>query len=181
MANTSATGGYLTPGGSALLRDEVLEDALQAHVVGITDLPGFMVRPRWQPTVPEMPEPDQNWAAIGVKLTRADDGPVLEQQEEFTRYIRHETMDVLVTFYGPSGFEYASLFRDGLAIPQNNQPLSAIKAKLISTGDILAIPELVNQQFIRRYDLPFTIRRKVERTYQIKPFNSPPVISVTGD
>lgn len=180
MANTSATGGYLTPGGGALPRDEELEDALQAHVVGITGLPGAMVRPRWQSTVPEMPEPDQNWAAIGVKLSRADAGPALEQQDENTRYIRHETMDVLVTFYGPSGFEYAELFRDGLAIPQNNQPLFAIKAKLIGHGDILNIPELVNQQFIRRYDLPFTIRRKVERTYQIKPFNSPPVVSFTG-
>lgn len=180
MTNTSATGGYLTPAGGALPRDEVLEDALQAHVVGITGLPGFMVRPRWQSTIPEMPELDQNWAAIGVKLSRADASPVLDQQDEDARYVRHITIDVLVTFYGPSGFEYAELFRDGLAIPQNNQPLSVIKAKLISTGDILNIPELVNQQFIRRYDMPYIIRRKVERTYQIKPFNSPPVVNFTG-
>lgn len=180
MANTSATGGYLTPDGGALPLDEDLEDALQAHVVGISGLPSSMVRPRWQNPVPEMPEVGQNWAAIGIQLTQADDGPVITQGDNSAQYIRHETLTVLLSFYGDSGNSYATLFRDGMAIPQNNDQLAAIRAKVIGVGDVLSVPELVNQQFIRRYDLPFSIRRKVIRTYQIKPLDSPPVINLIG-
>lgn len=180
MANTSATGGYLTPDGGALPLDDDLEDALQAHVVGISGLPSSMVRPRWQNPVPEMPEVGQNWAAIGIQLTQADDGPVISQGATHAQYIRHETLTVLVSFYGSSGNGYATLFRDGMAIPQNNDQLASIQAKVINVGDVLSVPELFNQQFIRRYDLPFSIRRKVIRTYAILPFNNPPTVNVTG-
>ncbi len=43
----SATGGYINPsGGSAY--DQELEDIFQTFIVGITSLPGAMVRPRFQ-------------------------------------------------------------------------------------------------------------------------------------
>ncbi|WP_217284496.1 phage neck terminator protein [Pseudomonas nitroreducens] len=78
MANTSASGGYLTPAGAPTPADEALEDILQPMVVGITGLPGKMVRPRWQPGNPKQPEPNVNWCAIGVMHTKQDANPAIE-------------------------------------------------------------------------------------------------------
>src|SRR5574340_383319 len=79
MANTSATGGYLSPDASALpLEGDALDALLQGMVVGITGLPGAMVRPRWQSVVPKQPEPTVDWCAIGITTSDRTDYPVEE-------------------------------------------------------------------------------------------------------
>ena len=167
MTNTSVTGSSLLPVGEALPADASLEDVLQAHVVGITGLPGALVRPRWQPTVPKMPEPCETWAAIGISTTDADAGPVLNQGAEVGGYIRHETIQVMVTFYGPHAEQKIKQLRDGMHIRQNNQALLAIKAKVVQCGDIKSVPEQYNMQWVRRYDMTYTLHRRVELTYPI--------------
>jgi len=171
MANTSATGGYLSPAASALpLEGDALDALLQSMVVGITGLPGAMVRPRWQSVVPKQPEPSVDWCAIGITTGERTDYPVeshngtgdgsdlLQRWEEFT---------VLASFYGPNAMSFADLLRDGIYVPQNREAMQAQGMDLIDAGSRTTASDLVNQQWVRRYDLPVRIRRKSERTYPV--------------
>ncbi len=148
--------------------DVDLDAIFQALVTGVTGLDGTLVRPRWQPVVPKQPEPAVTWCAIGVMVQTADDGPSLVHNPEgdgSDTYLRHESIEVLASFYGPLAQQYASLFRDGIAIQQNTESLSAVDIRWIECGTIRQMPELVNQQWIRRSDIALRFRRKITRVY----------------
>lgn len=178
MANDSSTGGYILPAGSpAPLEDAALDALFQQVVTGVTGLPGAMVRPRWQPTVPKQPEPATNWCAIGVTNIDPDDYPVEvhdDTGEGHDNYAVHETLVVLASFYGPNSMSNAKVMRDGLYIAQNREALTPQGITVTDVGKPVAAPELVNQQWIRRYDVEIRFRRKVERTYPILNILSAP-------
>jgi hypothetical protein len=171
MANDSSTGGYLSPAvASPPHEDDALTAIFQQMIVGITGLPGSMVRPRWQPTVPKQPEPTVNWCALGITVQALDDGPTIIHNgagNGSDTYIRHEQIDVLASFYGPNAMQYAQQLADGLAIPQNLEQLKAQDMNSVDTGEIRAAPDLVNEQWIRRYDMQLTFRRKITRSYAV--------------
>lgn len=169
MPNTSATGGYLQPTVSAPpLEDADLDAEFQKAVVGITGLPGNLVRPRWQPGNPKQPEPTVDWCAIGVMTQTPDGRPYLEHNpagEGSDILIRHEQIKVLCTFYGPHAKGNASKIRDGVYIQQNLDMLSLVNISLVESGDIQAASEIVNMQWVKRYDLPLTFARQIIREY----------------
>lgn len=171
MANTSATGGYLAPAGSpAPAEDTDLEDVLQAMVVGISGLAGKFVRPRWQTKTPKQPEPDINWCAVGVHETKTVANPVIDHDgsdDGHDQYQMHEELQVLCTFYGPQAQAYASILRDGIFVPQNSEAVKAYRMAFYGASDIRPMPELVNQQWVRRYDLIIQMRRQVVRVYPV--------------
>jgi hypothetical protein len=37
----------------------------------------------------------------------------------------------------------------------------------VGTGEIRAAPDLINEQWVRRYDMQLTFRRKITRTYPV--------------
>ncbi|MEE3504836.1 hypothetical protein QN399_00915 [Pseudomonas sp. 10C3] len=182
MANTSATGGYLVPGGSsAPEEDQDLEDILQGMVSGISGIPGSMVRPRWQSLPPKQPEPSVNWCAIGVQETKTVANPAIDHNSSGDgndQYQMHEGLTLLATFYGPNSQRYASIMRDGIFIPQNAEAIKAKGMAFVSASSIRPVPELVNQQWIRRYDLFIEMRRKVTRVYPVLNILSAPVTIV---
>lgn len=167
-----------------------LDALFQRLIVGLTALPALMVRPRWQPTLPKQPERDANWCALGVEAVTADAGPAIglsagqlddnfvldESQLGPMGYQRHETIEVLASFYGPLGQRYAAQTRDGLGIVQNVQSLIDEDAVFVSTGAIVSVPELINQLWFKRYDLPMTFRRKVTRTYPTNRITSAEIV-----
>lgn len=171
MANDSSTGGFLSPAvASPPPEDAALDAIFQQMIVGITGLPGNMVRPRWQATVPKQPDPTVNWCALGITVQDPDDGPAIIHNGSGNgsdTYIRHEQIDVLASFYGPAAKQYAHQLSDGLAVPQNLEQLKAQDMNSIDTGAIRAAPDLFNEQWIRRYDLTLTFRRKITRTYAV--------------
>lgn len=171
MPNDSSTGGYLSPvAPSSALFDAALDAVLQQMVAGITGLPGPMVRPRWQPIVPKQPEPSVDWCAIGVVSFDPSDYPAESHDgtgggsdtqqawEEFT---------VLASFYGPAGMLNASLLRRGVYVAQNREPLQAAGMDVVDAGKTTTAPDLVNQQWVRRFDIPLRLRRKVQTTYPV--------------
>lgn len=168
---TSATGGYLSPAvASPPLADADLDAILQKAVVGVTGLPGSLVRPRWQPGNPKHPEPGTNWCAIGVGAILVDDSPAIEHAaagQGSDRYTRHEEFEVLATFYGPEGQRNALRMRDGLAMPQNMEALKRDGVAFIEAYAIRPVPELLSQQWVRRYDLLMRFRRDVRREYAV--------------
>lgn len=170
MTNTSATGGYLAPEGIPTPADEALENILQAMVTGITGLPGMYVRPRWQPGNPIQPEPTVDWCAIGVMKTRSDANPAIEHDgtgDGEDHYQRHQEVILLATFYGPNSQGYAQLLADGISVPQNSEAMRAQNMAFVEAGEITGAPELINQQWVRRYDVRIRLRRKIERTYPV--------------
>ncbi|RQR87724.1 MULTISPECIES: LIC_12616 family protein [unclassified Burkholderia] len=171
MANDSSTGGYLSPAvASPPLEDDALTAIFQQMIVGITGLPGNMVRPRWQPNPPKQPEPSTNWCALGISVQTPDDGPAIVHNgagNGSDTYIRHQGVNVLASFYGPSAMQNAQLLSDGLAIPQNLEQLKAQDMNSVDTGQIRAAPDLINEQWVRRYDLELMFRRKITRSYTV--------------
>jgi hypothetical protein len=167
----SSTGGYLSPAVvSPPLEDDALTAIFQQMIVGITGLPGSMVRPRWQPNPPKQPEATVNWCALGVSVQTPDDGPAIVHSgagDGADTYIRHEQIDVLASFYGPNAKGYAQLLTDGLSIPQNLEQLKASDLNSVDTSEIRAAPDLINEQWVRRYDMQLTFRRKITRTYGV--------------
>lgn len=168
MTNTSATGGYLSPSGQQPEGDKDLELILQAAIAGISGIQGDLVRRRWSNA--KQPEASVNWCSFCVTDVTPDAGPAITHDgagEGADNYARHETIAVLCIFYGPAGMANAARLRDGLAFPQNIESLRTRGMAFVETSPVLSIPELVNQQWVRRYDLHIELRRKVERVYPI--------------
>ncbi len=68
---------------------------------------------------------------------------------------------MLFCFYGPGGSGMATRFRDGMFVDQNADTLRRISGlSLVSADDIRNLPELINNQWVRRYDLAVTLSRK---------------------
>lgn len=171
MSNTSASGGYISPAvPSPPLAGDDLDAEFQKAVRGITGLPGQFVRPRWQPNPPKQPEPNVDWCAIGVTMVMADAGPYIEHigaGDGQDQYQRHEDIELACTFYGPNGQRNALTLRDGLGIPQNIEALNSAGLAFVDAGEIRQVPELVNQQWIKRHDMALRFRRQVKRTYGV--------------
>lgn len=170
----SSTGGYLLPT-DTILTDDALEDLLQSVVVGITGLPGPMVRPRWQDPPPSLPPVTADWCAIGAiefrttgtaafeHLPDADDGLGVD---ELTRW---EHFDVIASFYGPNSQRYASRYRDGLQVAQNREAMW-LNGNIVvqATLDLENRPDLRNDQWVGRYDVRTTFARAITRTYTVR-------------
>ncbi|KWC56568.1 LIC_12616 family protein [Burkholderia ubonensis] len=179
----SSTGGYLAPADDVpLVEDDELDDLVHDLIAGVTALPGDLVRPRWQPTVPKQPEPSVDWCAFGVQEQEPDAGPAIQHDsagDGHDTYIRHQDIDVPCTFYGPRAKGYAQRLADGLAIPQNREQLQLLDMAFVGVGTIRAAPDLVNQQWVRRYDMTVTLRRKITRTYAVLNLKSATVATTT--
>lgn len=171
MANDSSTGGYLSPVSPAVPeQDADLDALLQPMVAGITGLAGSMVRPRWQPVVPRMPEIGDDWCAIGVVRVTPEDTPYIRHDPGSSGsdvHTQHEVLEVLASFYGPASGRYAGILRAGIFVEQNREQLRSHGIALVSAGQIVQAPDLLNQQWRRRMDLTLTLRRVVTRTYQV--------------
>lgn len=170
--NTSATGGYLTPDpiGPQPLEGDALVDFMQAIVVGITGLDGRMVRPRWQPEPPNLPNADESWVAIGITSTRRDTNAYVQHDGDgdgADNLQRHEEIDLLTSFYGPQADEYVSLLRDGLQVAQNREVMQLAGMGLVDTGDAIRAPTLVKDRWLHRIDMRVTVRRQILRRYPV--------------
>lgn len=180
----SSTGGYLSPAPSpAPLVGDGLNTFIQPLIVGITGLPGPMVRRVFQAEPPNIPDAGQAWAAFRITSRPVDAIPHISHEDTPAggqdRMRRHEMLHVLVSFYdlGSSGLAdaYCALLRDGLAHPQNHEVLSKAGMGLASMGEPVDVPVIIKQRWQYRTDLPFAIRREIVRVYPVKN-----VLTATG-
>jgi len=171
MTNTSATGGYLSPTGTQPDYDKALSDILQEAIVGITGISGDLVRRKYQPTTPKMPEPHTNWVSFYIHTITPDDSPAITHKDSvgggYDENVRHEELTVLCTFHGASAESYANTFRDGLGIHQNMAALRAKQINFLDCGQVTAVPEFINQVWVRRFDVLVLLRRKTTRSYAV--------------
>ena len=167
MPNDSSTGGFVAATVSDSY-DSALDRVLQAAVVGIVGLTGALVRPRWQPVEPNQPEHDVNWCAIGMTNVESDAYAykVHDAAGSGADKMEHdETLTVLTSFYGPASMTNCQAFRDGLQVDQNRETLRAAGIVLATVNDVVPVPVLLAQKWLRRVDVSFTVRRRVQRTY----------------
>lgn len=176
----SSTGGALLPNpppAPTPLEGKALLQFIQAYVVGLTGLPGNMVRPRWQAEAPTLPTQGDVWAAVGIASRPADTWPFVghvtdvASPEGADQLQRHEELKILASFYdmGVDGTAdyYASLLRDGLAIAQNREVLSINGMGLGDVGDLISLPSQIKVRWLYRVDLDFSIRRNIVRRYPV--------------
>lgn len=181
-SNNSSTGGYIVDRAPLPASGDAVTAAMQTMIAQLAQLPGNMVRPRWQPMPPTQPAVDQTWAAVGVIRTEADAFPYIAHDGATTlpgetapgvdRMQRHSTVTVLATFYGPNADDAAVSVRDALYVPQNMEPLAPLGLKLLEVHDLTRAPEIMNQQFVDRVDLRIDMRRQINRVYPIFDLNA---------
>jgi hypothetical protein len=160
---------------AAPAEDADLDAIFQQLIVGVAGMTASLVRPRWQPNPPKQPEPTVDWCAIGVIAETPDSGPAIKHNGDglgSDTSIRHSELEVLASFYGPNAQKNANILRDGLGISQNREVLEPLDIAFVSCGATRPIPDLVNQQWIKRRDMLLTFRRKTTRIYQIRNINS---------
>lgn len=159
----------LTPLPPLPIDDTTLDAVFQTLIAELTELDGSLVRPRWQVSIPKQPEPSTNWCAIGIMSVDPSAGPwlVYDSLNQRENYWDHESLDLLASFYGPNSQQNARLLRAGLNVPQNTEPLLPYMIRYVGSGPIRTVPELVNQQWIRRQDISLQFRRKVEMVYGV--------------
>lgn len=174
--NSSSSGGYLVPTGSAPANGGPLDNIIHDLIVGCTGMDPTLVVPRWQPEPPNLPIPVQAWAAFGIIRRPTDSFPYnnLETASgDDVAYTlqRHEYLHVLTSFYdlGESGQAdtLLELFRDGLAIPQNREQIAQFGMSVSWVEEAQTAPILLKQRWQYRIDLPVVLRRAVERIYPI--------------
>lgn len=191
--NTSATGGYLAPTTSPYpLEGRALLRFFQAIIVGITSLPGDMVRPYWQSEPPNVPTAGEAWCAFKIVKKPSDEYPYVgftappATDTVSFKMQRHEEMNILTTFYdlGSTGVDDSggqadynvTLLRDGLLVPQNREPLFRAGMGLVKTGDLITVPIVLKQRWQYRVDLDWVVRRQINRIYPVTT-----IVSATGD
>lgn len=176
LTNDSTAPGYLTPVSAPPLYDEQLERVLSRWIRGVTGLPASVVFPRWTDPQPKIPPAGTTWCAFGVTGFDEDSFQAhVQTSGDAAEKWSHEEMTIICCFYGPGGMATATRFRDGLWIEQNNAQLNHDGLTLRECGRIISAPELINNQWQRRYDVTVTLRRKIAREYAIKSLLSAPV------
>ncbi len=165
--NDSTQKGYLLPA-TAPASWESLEDALQEAARMICNVPGELVRPRYQPNPPHRPDPEKNWIALGVRdcpASRVQHGHDSKGQDVVTTY---SDLDVLFSFYGPRAFVLAMFLRDGLYIEQNRSALRRAGVSVVQVGEPSPAPELINGHYGQRWDMTVLVTYKTRQRYNVR-------------
>lgn len=151
-----------------------LVDLLTGLVSTVTSIPPPLIRPRWQAVPPEQPPAGTPWAAVGV-TRRTAQGYSHQQMSvlpgtatEALLLRRWTTFEVLASFYGPNAEDVAELFRDSLLLAQNLAGLYAFGVKVTGIDDVLAVPDLVNFQWIDHQDVRLEMVREFDRYFPMK-------------
>jgi len=175
--NTSATGGYLAPAPSEPLPGNLtLEQFIQQVLVGVSGLPGDLVRERWQVDPPKQPDIFTNWLAFALTEDDSDTNAFNSVNPDGSNiFMRMEALTVQCSFYGPQALHYGKLVRDGFQIGQNREALQLAKMDFAYTGKLTRAPDLVNERWVNRWEMTVNLRREILRTYPILT-----ILSVTG-
>lgn len=172
--NTSASGGYLDPSPSSPFPGNLtFEQFLQTVFVGVSELPGDLVRPKWQINPPKQPDIYVNWLAIGLSEEDADTFAYNSTDTSNNNvFMRMEAITVQCSFFGPDALKYGRLVRDGFQIGQNREALQSAKMDFVSTSKMVRAPDLVNERWVDRWEMSVYLRAEALRTYPILIFLS---------
>lgn len=177
MPNTSATGGALVPDDSpAPLEGRDLNRLIQqwmSAIIGVV-LDSSMIRPSFQTEPPAIPDKGDAWVAFRYSTEGSDTFPYIAHDgsgDGSDGLQRNQDLAVLASFYdtGTNGLADSIMarFRDGTAIQQNNDALLTGQFRFVGCDEPVVVPSLLKEQWLYRVDLPFVLRRQINRTYTV--------------
>ena len=170
MATSSTTVGYLLPDATSdPLEGDALDDLFQSVLQGILGfLDGSLIRPRWQPEPPNQPDFQTNWVAFGLTVTKSDVFAYVGHDPSGSDIMeRDEHITVLQSYYGPGGQALASRYNDGIQIEQNRDVLTAHGIKLVECQEVMQLPALLKEKWVKRFDCKTVFRRRIRRVYPV--------------
>jgi hypothetical protein len=145
-----------------------LRQFIQTVLVGISNVPGPLVRPRWQPEPPKQPDINVNWIAFGIDSATPDAGAYISSTpENQTATQRNETLQIGISTYGPDALDTYGLIRDGFQIEANRYALFNANMGFVEITAARQVPDLVNQRWIDRVESTIVLRRAIQRTYGV--------------
>jgi hypothetical protein len=189
---SSLQAGAIPPTGGlgplAPLDPDPLEDQLQAIFVPLLQLPGDLVRPRFQGDAPNQPPLEVDWAAVGPVNQQPENSAVISMEPEDQTlpgalpgaYIQlmkqHESFDVLISCYGPGSRQRLDQMRAMLLIGQNRWPMRAVGMAIQDLGVITNVSYLTAQELtLPKHDLTLRMRRVILRRFRVYNLLSAPV------
>jgi hypothetical protein len=170
----SSAAGVLPPLSSPIY-DNPLEDFFHDFLVALSGLPGDLVRPRWQPEPPNMPDFSVNWLAFGfpriVEDVFAYEG---EDPGDRQRDIveRDEILTMLMSFYGPQGGALGKRVSASLQISQNRAYLRTQNIGVVEVEDQIRLPALLKEKWVPRVDINVRFRRRAGWVFAIRTVES---------
>lgn len=170
--NNSSTGGYVQNNAPQKLpRSLTFTGFLQTVLIGISGLPGDLVRPYYQRNPPKRPEFDTDWLAFAVTESEAQGFPFEGQtgSGDTLAYTSqyHESCVLECSMYGPAALENYRILRDGFYLSQNLEALVSANFGLIGVGKALRNPELISEQWFNRWTFTIGLRFEQVRTYPV--------------
>ncbi|HEY1847059.1 MAG TPA: hypothetical protein VGH05_19680 [Buttiauxella sp.] len=166
--NDSTRPGYLTPVSSPPAYDEALEQVLIRWISSLAGIPDDAIAPRWTEPPPQTAAVEQTRCEFDLAIGH-DANPMFVPVSQYSDELRQtETLEVNCTFYGPDTQAIATQFRDGLYVAQNNTELNNLGMTIKTCGALTPSAEFINNQWLRRYTLTVTLRRRVVREYGIQ-------------
>jgi len=175
LNNDSTSPGYLTPVGDTPAYDKELEIKISDWICGVSGLDVKWVFPRWTDPQITIPPKGTTWCAFGVTSMPRTGLPADIQGDTSSEQWTWENVTIICCFYGPGGAALAATFREGIYVPQNNAELNRAGLSLVDVDTLRSLPELINNQWVRRYDLTVTLSRKNVRSFNIRTLQSAPV------
>lgn len=171
------TGSYIQPQDAPPLEGKALSNFLQAWFVGLLAIDPTAVRPRWQADPSNIPTAGDYWVAFGIRKRVADTYGMAQHFPDANEgfgadlRMRHETIDILVSFYdlGVNGQAdaLAALFADNVLIEQNRWPLDQNGFGILEVVEAIQAPSLFKERWQYRVDLGVVLRRQMRRIYPI--------------
>jgi hypothetical protein len=159
-----------------------LDAFMQQVVAGVSGLAGTLIRPRWQPEPPNLPDMPATWAAAGITAYRPEGYPVDAHDSEGEGrddLAQHEEFDLLCSFYGSAAGAAAGRWRHGIYVAQNRELLRHFAIGLVIVSGPTVVPSLIRERWLYRMDVTATFRRQVRLVYPVLNLLSAPVTVVT--
>lgn len=157
---------YLKPDVTEITIEQV-EQVIHDLILGLTDIPGDLIRPVWQEEQPQQPTILTNWCAFGFTEFRNQWLPIKDYSSG-TQMTMMEFFTCALWMYGPQAVNNCALIRDSLFISRNREALLAVGTKFIDTSAIRRIPELINTKMYERAYMEIELVRGVYRNYNIQ-------------
>jgi len=155
------------------LFDDPLDNLFAANIVNVSGLTSDLVRPRFQPEPAAHPAHTVNWVAFGISTYDDDVFPAITHDPLANGGIgadtveRDELITVNLSFYGPNNAQYLAQYREGIMIEQNRWDIAAAGVALVSVGQVINLPALLKDKWVKRLDTKVIFRRRVSRVYNV--------------
>jgi hypothetical protein len=145
-----------------------LSQFLQTVIVGLSNLDGTLVVPKWQVEPPKDPELEVEWISFGIVNQSPDANAYVAVDANGNNvFQRHEGIELGLSIYGPGCNGLAGLIRDGFSIYQNLEALRAANMGFTKVGPALVLPELINERWRNKVEMSVFLRREIQRVYPV--------------